>query len=66
MNDLRRIELKDSSTKSRPSATHTGRKIAIGLLAILIFSAMIVWVSFLGWGIIAMMQSLLNHIGAFF
>ena len=43
----------------------TGRKVAIWALAILIVSVMIVWFSFLGWGIIAILQWLVDYIKNF-
>ena len=59
MNDHHRsLEPQNSLTKTRS----TGRKAAIYFLAILIASAMVVWLSFLGWGFIAMLQWLLDCI----
>jgi hypothetical protein len=42
-----------------------GRKVAITFLAILIASVMIVWFGFLGWGVIAALQGLLDCIKDF-
>jgi hypothetical protein len=47
------------------SSAKTGRKVAICFLAALIVSVMIVWLSFLGWGFIAMLQWLLDYIKNF-
>ena len=38
----------------------TGRKATIFALAVLIVTVMIVWFSFLGWGLIAILQWLLD------
>jgi hypothetical protein len=61
MNDLPQlVKLESPTIKSRLSSAQTGRKVAIGLLAALIVSVMIVWFSFLGWGFIAMTRWLLD------
>jgi hypothetical protein len=66
MNDLQRsVRLQDPAIKSRLSSAKTGRKVAIYFLAALIVSVMIVWLSFLGWGLIAMLQWLLDYIKTF-
>jgi hypothetical protein len=64
MNDLRRIELQDPLIKSRLSFAQASRKIAI-FLAVLIASVMIIWFGFLGWGVIAILQWLLDCIKSF-
>jgi hypothetical protein len=56
MNDLQRIDLQDLVIKTRASSARTSRKVAIGLLAILIVSAMISWFGFLGWGAFGILQ----------
>jgi hypothetical protein len=66
MNDLLRVELRDLSTKSLSSPAHAGRTAVILLLAGLIVTAMVVWVGFLGWGVITILESLAHRIGAFF
>jgi hypothetical protein len=66
MNDLQRsVRLQDPSTKPRSSPAQTGRKVAIYFLAVLIVSAMIVWFGFLGWGILAVLQWLLDCVKNF-
>jgi hypothetical protein len=68
MNDLQRsaksrVELQNSSSKL--SSARSCRKVAIVGLALLIVSVMIVWFGFLGWGIVAMLQWLLDCIKTF-
>jgi hypothetical protein len=41
-------------------SAQTGRKLAIILLAALIVLVMITWFGFLGWGVIAILQWMLN------
>jgi hypothetical protein len=66
MNDLQRsVNSQNPAIKSRLSSAKTGRKVAIYFLAALIVSVMIVWLSFLGWGLIAMLQWLLDYIKTF-
>jgi len=66
MNDLQRsVKLRTSSTSSRSSSSHTGRKVAIYLLALLIVSTMILWFGFLGWGFVAILQGLVDYIKEF-
>jgi hypothetical protein len=66
MNDLRQsVKSQNPAIKSRLSSAKTGRKIAICFLAALIVSVMIVWLSFLGWGLIAMLQWMLDYIKNF-
>jgi hypothetical protein len=66
MNDLQRsVNSQNPAIKSRLSSAKTGRKVAIYFLAALIVSVMIVWLSFLGWGFIAMLQWVLDYIKNF-
>jgi len=66
MNDLQRsVKSQNPAINSRLSSAKTGRKVAICFLAALIVSVMIVWLSFLGWGFIAMLQWLLGYIKNF-
>jgi hypothetical protein len=66
MNDLQRsVSPQDTAIKSRLSSAKTGRKVAICFLAALIVSAMIVWLSLLGWGFVAMLQWMLDYIKNF-
>jgi len=69
MNDLQRsaksrVELPSPSGK-RLSSAQSGRKAAIGIVASLIVSVMIVWFGFLGWGLVAILQWLLDCIKNF-
>jgi hypothetical protein len=66
MNDLQRsIKLQEQPTPSRLSSAQKIRKVVIYLLAALIASATIVWIGFLGWGIVTMLQWLLDCIKNF-
>jgi hypothetical protein len=70
MNDLQRsaksrVELQTPASKPRLASAQARRKCAIGALAILIVSVMIVWFGFLGWGLVAMLQWLLDCIKIF-
>jgi len=66
MNDLQRsVKSQNPAIKSQLPSVKTGRKVAICFLAALIVSVMIVWLSFLGWGFIAMLQWLLDCIKNF-
>jgi hypothetical protein len=70
MNDLQRsaksrVELQTPSSKSRLSSAQASRKFAIGALAVLIVAVMIAWFGFLGWGLVAMLQWLLDCIKTF-
>jgi hypothetical protein len=60
MIDLRRVDL--HSPIRAPSSAQTGRKVATWFLAIFIISVMIVWFAFLGWGVVAISQWLLDQI----
>jgi hypothetical protein len=63
MNDLQRsVKSQNPAIKSQLSSAKMGRKVAICFLAALIVSVMIVWLSFLGWGFIAMLQWLLDYV----
>lgn len=59
MNELQRVDLKDTAIKPRLSPARRGRKVTVYLLAILIVTAMIAWLGFLGWGAIGLLQWLL-------
>jgi hypothetical protein len=58
MNDLQR-------SAKLPKPLITRRKVAIGLLGALILSVMIVWLGFLGWGVIGLLQWTLNCVKHF-
>jgi len=70
MNDLQRsaktrVELQTPASKPRLSSAQASRKFAVIALAVLIVSVMIVWFGFLGWGLVAMLQWLLDCIKTF-
>jgi hypothetical protein len=52
--------MQNPSTNPRLLSAQTGRKLAIILLAALIVLVMITWFGFLGWGVIAILQWMLN------
>jgi hypothetical protein len=61
MNDLPRlVRLQDPLTRPRLSPAQTSRKLTIYFLAAMIVSTMIAWFGFLGWGFVAMSQTLLG------
>ena len=61
MNDLpRSVKLLAPSTRPRLSSAQASRKASIYFLAALIVSTMVVWFGFLGWGFIAMSQTLMS------
>jgi type VI protein secretion system component VasF len=64
MNDHRRVDL-HSSIKASSSSVPIGRKVATWLLAAFIILVMIVWFGFLGWGVVATLQWLLDFIRNF-
>jgi hypothetical protein len=57
MNDLKQIDLNDPRIKSSSSAGATRRRITIALLVMIIAMAMIVWLGFLGWGLLEMLRA---------
>ena len=59
MNDPRGVEIQ-SSIRARPTSLSVGRKVATGLLAASMIWVMIVWFSFLGWGVVAFVSWLLD------
>jgi hypothetical protein len=52
--------LQDPPTKSRVASVKTDGKVAIYALAALIVAAMIVWFAFLSWGLIEILQWLMD------
>ena len=52
--------MQNPSTNPRLLSAQTGRKLAIILLAALIVLVMITWFGFHGWGVIAILQWMLN------
>jgi hypothetical protein len=51
-----------SSIETRSASVPIGRKFATAFLAMLTVSVMIVWLSYLGWGVVALVQWILHHI----
>lgn len=62
MNNLGPIDLKDPRIKTRSSSIRTSRKLLMGLLVVLILSAMIAWIGFLGWGAAAILRTTAAYI----
>jgi hypothetical protein len=61
MNDLQRsVKTQNPPTSSRLLSVQMGRKAAICFVALLIVSVMIVWFGFLGWGVVAILQWVLD------
>ncbi len=58
MNNLQPVDLQGARIKARSLSTPMSRKLVIGSLATLIVSAMIVWLGFLGWGVVEILRSL--------
>jgi hypothetical protein len=56
MNELQRIDLQDLTIKPRLSPAHRGKKVAICSMAALLALVMIVWLGFLGWGTVEILQ----------
>ncbi len=56
MNALQRSTVsRERPTRQRPSG-HKSRKAVIPLLAMLIVAALVAWIGFLGWGVVAMLR----------
>jgi hypothetical protein len=62
MNDLKPIDLKDPRIKSSSPAGATRRRITIVLLVTIIALAMIVWLGFLGWGLLEMLWAVGSYV----
>jgi hypothetical protein len=58
MNNLQPVDLQDPRIKARSLSTPMSKKVLIGLLAALIVSAMVVWLGFLGWGMVEILLSM--------
>jgi hypothetical protein len=58
MNNPRPVDLKYPNLKARSSSVGTSKRLLIGLLAALIVSVMIVWVGFLGWGVVEALSTI--------
>jgi hypothetical protein len=61
MNEPPRVEL-HSSIRARSASVPIGRKLATAFLAMFIVSVMIVWFGSLGWGVVALVKWIWNHI----
>jgi hypothetical protein len=62
MNEIQgSARLKDRPTKSRPASARPSCGSATFALIALIVSTMLVWFGFLGWGIIALLQTLFDY-----
>ena len=60
MNNLSPVHLPDPQIKARSVSARRTRKAVIGLLVGLIAAAMIVWLGFLGWGVVELVRALAN------
>jgi hypothetical protein len=58
MNNLQPVDLQDPRIKPRSLPTPMSKKVLIGFLAVLIVSAMVVWLGFLGWGMVEILRSI--------
>jgi len=56
------LNLQDPRVKLR-SSSRASRKMVIGFLIALIITVMIVWLGFLGWGVVEMLRALASLIG---
>ena len=57
MSEPHPVGLRNSGINPRPPSAWTSKKLAIGLLIILIVLAMIAWFGFLGWGALEMLRA---------
>jgi hypothetical protein len=58
MNNLQPVDMRGARIKTRSLSNPISKKVVMGLLATMIASAMIVWLGFLGWGIVEILRSL--------
>lgn len=58
MNDLSPLPLPDPQSKARSVSARRTRRAVVGLLVGLIAVAMIVWLGFLGWGVVELVRAL--------
>jgi hypothetical protein len=58
MNNLQPVDMQGARIKARSSSNPISKKVVMGLLATMIATAMIVWLGFLGWGIVEILRSL--------
>jgi hypothetical protein len=63
MNSHQPIEFENRQVNTRLSAASVRRKFFIASLVVLIVSTMLIWFSFLGWGVLSMLRSLGALIG---
>ena len=59
MNSLRPVDLEGAGIKARSYSTPISKKVLVGLLAALIVLAMVVWLGFLGWGMMELLRSIM-------
>jgi Flp pilus assembly pilin Flp len=60
MNNLSPLPRPDPQSKARSVSARRTRRAVVGLLVGLIALAMIVWLSFLGWGMVELVRALAN------
>jgi hypothetical protein len=58
MNNLSPVDLKDPRIKTQPSSGRAVRNLLIALLIVLIVSVMIVWIGFIGWGVVEVLKAI--------
>jgi hypothetical protein len=58
MNNLQPVDLQGARIKARSLSTPMSKKVVVGFLATMIAVAMIVWLGFLGWGMVEILRSL--------
>ena len=58
MNSPHPVDLQGSRIKARTLSGPGGKKVLVGLLAVFIVSAMVIWLGLLGWGIIEILRSI--------
>jgi hypothetical protein len=58
MNNLQPVDMQGARIKVRSLSTPISKKVVMGLLAAMIALTMIVWLGFLGWGMVEILRSL--------
>jgi hypothetical protein len=58
MNNPRPVDLQGARINARSLPTPMNKKVTVGLLALLIVSAMTIWLGLLGWGMVEILRSI--------
>ena len=58
MNSPHPVDLQGSRIKARTLSGPASKKVLVGLLAVFIVSAMVIWLGLLGWGLIEILRSI--------